>query len=76
MSPEARSTAAAAFLPVARGARLADQVEVDDFSLPPDRVRLLIYAPLPATMFVKDQRFTRQDGCVLYSLDVFEPESR
>src|SRR5262249_39194454 len=59
-----------------RSLELADQVEVDDFSLPPDRVRLLIYAPLPESMFVKDQRFTRQDGCVLYSLDVFEPESR
>jgi hypothetical protein len=59
-----------------RSLELADQVEVDDFSLPPDRVRLLIYAPLPESMFVKDKRFARQDGCVLYSLDVFEPELR
>jgi hypothetical protein len=59
-----------------RSLELADQAEVDDYSLPSDRVRLLIYAPLPESMFVKDQRFTRQDGCVLYSLDIFEPESR
>ena len=59
-----------------RSLELADQVEVDEFSLPSDRVRLLIYAPLPESMFVKDQRFATQDGCVLYSVDVFEPESR
>ncbi len=67
----------AMFYPLlARSLDLTDQLEVEKFSLPPDRARLLIYAPLPASMQVKDARFTKQDGYVLYSLDVFEPELR
>jgi hypothetical protein len=67
----------AMFFPLlARSLDLADQLEVEQFSLPPDRARLLIYAPLPASMLVKDARFKKQDGYVLYSLDVFEPELR
>jgi hypothetical protein len=37
---------------------------------------LLVYAPLPESLFTTDPRFSRQDGYVLYSLDVFEPEPR
>jgi hypothetical protein len=59
-----------------RSLELVDQQEVEHFSLPPDRARLLIYAPLPESLFATDPRFNRQDGYVLYSLDVFEPESR
>jgi hypothetical protein len=59
-----------------RSLELADQKEVDEFSLPPDRARLLIYAHLPENLFVTDPRFSRQNGYVLYCLDVFEPELR
>lgn len=61
---------------VARSLDLADRLDVEQFVLPFDRVRLLIYAPLPAGLMVKDVRFVTQDGYVLYSLDVFEPEIR
>jgi hypothetical protein len=67
----------AMFYPLlARSLDLTDQLEVEQFALPPDRAHLLIYAPLPATMTVRESKFTKQDGFVLYSLDVFEPESR
>jgi len=67
----------ALFFPLlARSLDLTDQLEVDQFALPPDRARLLVYAPLPAALMTKDARFTTQIGYVLYSVDVFEPESR
>jgi hypothetical protein len=59
-----------------RGLELVDQGEVEQFSLPPDRAKLLVYAPLPKNLFVTDARFSRQHGFVLYCLDVFEPEQR
>ena len=59
-----------------RGLELVDQGEVEQFSLPPDRAKLLVYAPLPKNLFVTDPRFSRQHGFVLYCLDVFEPEQR
>lgn len=59
-----------------RSLELVDQHDVEHFSLPPDRARLLIYTTLPENLFVTDPRFTRQDGRVLYCLDVFEPELR
>ena len=61
---------------LARDLGLNDQFDVEQYSMPPDRTRLLIYAPLPASMHVQDARFVKQDGFVLYSLDVFEPEPR
>ena len=61
---------------VARGLDLADQSEVDQFVFPGDRLRLLIYAPMPDTLFVSNPRFNRQKGYVLYAVDVFEAESR
>ena len=42
---------------------------------PDDRVRLLVYAPMPEELFVEDEVFGTQRGYVLYSLDVFPPES-
>ncbi|MGE5193551.1 MAG: hypothetical protein ACM3U2_13740 [Deltaproteobacteria bacterium] len=67
----------AMFYPLlARSLDLADQLEVEAFSLPHDRVRLLIYAPLPPALFTRDARFEKQEGYVLYCLDVFEPEIR
>ena len=59
-----------------RSLELVDQQEVEQFSLPHDRARLLVYAPLPESLFVTDRRFSRQFGHVLYCLDVFEPEPR
>ncbi len=58
---------------LARSLELADQKEVEEFSLPSDRARLLVFSPLPDKLKVTDQRFGRQDGYVLYCLDVFEP---
>jgi len=59
-----------------RSLELVDQQEVEQFSLPPDRARLLVYSPLPESLFVTDPRFSRQSGYVLYCLDVYEPEQR
>ncbi|HEY2252831.1 MAG TPA: hypothetical protein VGH74_17285, partial [Planctomycetaceae bacterium] len=59
-----------------RSLELVDQQEVEQFSLPPDRARLLVYAHLPESLFVTDPRFRRQSGYVLYCLDIFEPEKR
>lgn len=58
-----------------RSLGLADQEDVDRYSHPADRARLLIYAPMPREFFVTDPHFISQRGNVLYSLEVFEPES-
>lgn len=58
-----------------RSLGLADQEQVDQYSHPSDRARLLIYVPMSREFFVTDPRFISQRGNVLYSLDVFEPES-
>jgi len=59
-----------------RSLDLADQRAVESFSLPTDRVRLFVYAPMPSGLFLKDARFAVQQGFVLFSLDIFEPEPR
>ena len=41
--------------------------------LPPDRVRLFLYADLPDGFRVQDPRFGNQEGHVLYVQDVFKP---
>ncbi len=75
--PTARDVYQAMLFPlVARNLELFEQLAVEQFSLPPDRARLLIYAAMPASLFEKDPAFGTQDGFVLYSLDVFEPEPR
>ncbi|MFN0051972.1 MAG: hypothetical protein ACKV0T_07260 [Planctomycetales bacterium] len=61
---------------VARSAGIGDQRDALDFALPEDRVRLLIYAPMPKELFLQNERFDSQRGYVLYSLDVFPPEFR
>ena len=60
---------------------VVDEDAVNAFSLPADRVRLFVFAPLPEEFFtlrtVNDQKQVfnkRQEGRVLYSLDVFDPE--
>lgn len=75
--PTIKDVYQAMFFPlVARSLDLADQLAVEQFSFPPDRARLYIYAPLPAALLEKEAVFVNQDGYVLYSLDVFEPEPR
>jgi hypothetical protein len=58
---------------LARSLDLVDQNEVDEFVFPGDRLRLLIYAPMPESLSVTNPVFNRQLGYVLYSLDLFEP---
>jgi hypothetical protein len=58
---------------LARSLDLVDQNEVDEFVFPGDRLRLLIYAPMPESLNVTNPVFNRQLGYVLYSLDLFEP---
>jgi hypothetical protein len=60
---------------VARNLGLRTQWETMGFVLPPDRARLFVYAPLPDSFRIQDDRLNRQDGYVLYSLDLFAPES-
>jgi hypothetical protein len=61
---------------LARCLEMDDQKEVDFFVLPPDRIRLVVYAPLPETLQLSNPHFDQQHGFVLYSLDLFEPETR
>lgn len=61
---------------LARSLDLVDQNEVDEFVYPGDRLRLLIYAPMPEALFVTNPLFNRQLGYVLYSLDLLEPSVR
>jgi hypothetical protein len=61
---------------LARCLELNDQKEVEFFVLPTDRIRLLVYAPLPETLHLSNPQFDRQHGFVLYSLDLFEPETQ
>jgi hypothetical protein len=66
----------AMFLPlVARACSVTSERMALDFALPEDRVQLLVYAPMPAEMFVENSRFTTQRGYVLYCLDVLPPDS-
>ena len=60
---------------LARNLDLTDQLEVEQFALASDRARLLIYAPMPPGLHTQEARFTRQNGYVLYIVDVYEPES-
>lgn len=60
---------------VARSVNVTSYRDARKFALPDDRVRLLVYAPLPAELFVKNEAFAAQRGWVLYSLDLFPPET-
>ena len=65
---------------IARHLGLNSQQEVEDFSFPDDRVRLFVYATLPEQLQVRyavdeDAPITgRQQGRVLYCIDLFDPE--
>ncbi|MGQ0636771.1 MAG: hypothetical protein ACT4QC_19340 [Planctomycetaceae bacterium] len=56
---------------VARNLDLRTSKDVLDFQLPDDRVRLFIFAPLPEEFRLKTAQFRRQEGYVLYCLNVF-----
>jgi hypothetical protein len=43
--------------------------------LPPDRARVFVYAPLPESFRIQDDRLGKQEGYVLYCVDLFAPES-
>jgi hypothetical protein len=79
--PESRQTSSdpfgALFLPlVARACGITRQRDALEFSLPEDRVRLLVYAPMPRAFFVQDEQFAAQKGAVLYCFDILLPEQR
>jgi hypothetical protein len=75
--PKPADILAEMFYPLlARCLELNDQKEVELFVLPPDRIRLVVYAPLPESLQLSSPQFNRQNGFVLYSLDLFEPETR
>lgn len=70
-SPEERYAAMLQPL-LARSLGVAGQPEVEQFSLPDDRVRLFVYAPMTDDFFTRDDHFGAQAGYVLYSFDVFK----
>jgi hypothetical protein len=55
---------------IARNLNLSDAKQIKAFALPADRVRLFVYAPMPESFFVTNERFSRQSGYVLYCIDV------
>jgi len=61
---------------IARGLGLQDGDSVQKFELLDDRVRVFVYGALPEELYLKNDRFTRQRGRVLYSIDLFGPESQ
>jgi hypothetical protein len=46
------------------------------FSLPDDRVRLFVFAPMPESFQVSGNELGSQRGYVLYTIDVFEPDQQ
>jgi hypothetical protein len=67
----------ALFLPlVARACQISRQRDAYQFALPEDRVRVLVYGPMPDTFFARTEQFAAQRGAVLYCFDVFLPEQR
>ena len=60
---------------MARNLGVSDEKEINAFSLPDDRIRLFAYSPMPEPFFVRNNRFARQSGYVLYCFDVFNTES-
>lgn len=59
---------------IARSLQLYGRKDVERFTLPADRVRVFVYAPMDAAFFAKTDRFDKQLGYVLYCVDV--PVSR
>lgn len=44
--------------------------EIEAFRLPSDRVRVFVSAPMPPEFFLQDERFGKQEGVVIYSVDL------
>jgi hypothetical protein len=61
---------------VARACDVASHRDALKFALPDDRLRLLVYAPMPPAYFVQDDRFGAQRGHVLYCFEIFPPDAR
>jgi hypothetical protein len=55
----------------ARSFGIMSQRDAVQVSVPDDRVRLLVYAPMPASMRVTGEQFGAQQGYVLYTADIF-----
>lgn len=60
---------------IAQSLEMENRRKAERFRLPPDRVRLFVYAPLPEEFFVRDERLRPQTGSVLYSVDLFPASS-
>lgn len=60
---------------IARSLNLTGQTAPGVLSIPAGQVRVYVYAPAPDELSVQDRRFGRQAGYVLYSTDLFAPES-
>jgi hypothetical protein len=60
---------------VARALEIEDPPEAAKYSLPEDRLRLLLYAPATTPFFIDSELLSRQAGYVLYVTDIFTPES-
>jgi len=56
---------------VARALDIGNSRDARNFKMPDDRVRLIVYAPMPEEFFVSDPRFGTQRGYVLYVYDLF-----
>ena len=61
---------------VARAVEISSDRDAREFALPDDRVRLIVYAPMSADFFVRDERFSSQRGYVLYVHDLFSSEAQ
>jgi hypothetical protein len=67
----------ALFLPlVGRACNITRQRDALQFALPEDRLRVLVYAPMPTEFFAQNEQFVTQKGAVLYCFDVFLPEQQ
>ena len=58
---------------IVRSLEIANDEELATFSLPEDRVRVFVYAPLPEELRTLGNDFAGQSGYVLYTVDVFLP---
>ncbi len=60
---------------LARSIGVSKQDDILSFSLPNERVRLFVYAPMTPVFFTDNDRFRKQQGRVLYCIDLFAPEN-
>ncbi|MGH7128721.1 MAG: hypothetical protein ACREIV_09130, partial [Planctomycetaceae bacterium] len=59
---------------IARSLNLNNLKSEEEFELPADRVRLIVFAPMPENFHIQNDQFGRQSGHVLYLIDVVRPE--